>query len=245
MLAPTTEGFLDEIGIKEGQTILEIGCGTGNITKMLANLVGESGHVVAIDTSIEQIGIATQRMLNHGIKNVEFRQQCIMENPFIPDQFDIAYSRLTLMHTNNFELALGNMHASLKRKGLLVCEEASNAHYIHYPYNEAYAKSRELLLKLSSIKGMDPYIGIKLYSAFTKLNLDEISVRFSHPIYETKNDKDIVIQLFEEVKNNYIHHALTTKEEAECILEKLHEYINKDDTLITFPMITQIKAKKR
>ena len=48
-MAPDTERMLDLIGIREGQTCLDIGCGPGGITGLLSNRVGPRGRVVGLD----------------------------------------------------------------------------------------------------------------------------------------------------------------------------------------------------
>ncbi|MBS9431880.1 methyltransferase domain-containing protein [Photorhabdus hainanensis] len=53
-----TDRLLTESGIRTGMQILEIGCGTGDLTRLIANRVGPSGHVMALDMSSEAINSA-------------------------------------------------------------------------------------------------------------------------------------------------------------------------------------------
>jgi len=50
-----TEYFLKKHGVKSGMKVLDIGCGLGYMTQAIANLVGDDGHVVAIDNSDNQV----------------------------------------------------------------------------------------------------------------------------------------------------------------------------------------------
>ena len=50
-----TAYFLKKHGIQPGMKVLEIGCGLGMMTQIIANLVGKHGHVVAIDNNENQI----------------------------------------------------------------------------------------------------------------------------------------------------------------------------------------------
>ena len=42
---------LAELGVSSGETVVDVGCGTGNLVKALLRVVGEKGHVVALDIS--------------------------------------------------------------------------------------------------------------------------------------------------------------------------------------------------
>ena len=42
----------------EGMTVLDLGCGTGRDVYIASKLVGESGHVIGVDMTEEQIGVA-------------------------------------------------------------------------------------------------------------------------------------------------------------------------------------------
>jgi ubiquinone/menaquinone biosynthesis C-methylase UbiE len=65
------EIFLKEIGIKEGQTVLDFGCGGGNYTIPAAKLVGKAGKVYAIDKDEEALNNLTQKAESEGLKNIE------------------------------------------------------------------------------------------------------------------------------------------------------------------------------
>ncbi|GAG60658.1 unnamed protein product [marine sediment metagenome] len=64
------EAFLEDIGIKKGEVVLDFGCGTGPYTIPAAKVVREEGKVYAMDKDIESIhklmGIAKTK----GLKNI-------------------------------------------------------------------------------------------------------------------------------------------------------------------------------
>ncbi len=62
--------LLQSAGLRPGQAVLEVGCGTGFFTVPAAQLIGEHGHLVALDILPAAIERVTQKVEAAGVKNV-------------------------------------------------------------------------------------------------------------------------------------------------------------------------------
>src|SRR5271157_6444407 len=62
--------LLARLGLTGGESVLEIGCGTGALTLPLATAVGERGRVVAVDIAEPMLSAARQRVEERGLANV-------------------------------------------------------------------------------------------------------------------------------------------------------------------------------
>ena len=93
---------------------LEIGCGTGAFTRLLA---GRSRHVLGLDLSPEMIRIACNRSTN--FPNIDYQVVDIFEWPFPLEQLDCIASIATLHHLP-LDILLGKMKAALKPGGVLL-----------------------------------------------------------------------------------------------------------------------------
>ncbi len=62
--------FLEDIGIKRGQIVLDFGCGAGNYTIPASKLVGENGRVYAQDKNIEVINQLIKKAESEGLENI-------------------------------------------------------------------------------------------------------------------------------------------------------------------------------
>lgn len=64
------ETVLQSLGLKEGEVLLDVGCGPGYFTIPAARVVGAAGRVYAIDISLEMLMRVGQHVFAEGLANV-------------------------------------------------------------------------------------------------------------------------------------------------------------------------------
>jgi len=77
-----SEKVLTEVGIKEGQIVLDFGCRTGNYTIPVAKMVGHDGYVYALDNNKKSLDELMQRAKSNRLKNI--KRIDTTEQPKIP-----------------------------------------------------------------------------------------------------------------------------------------------------------------
>jgi len=112
---PVTIGQLQEIGVTDGWSCLEVGGGGGSIARWLAERVGPTGSVVVTDIN--------PRWLQATAPNIELRRHDITRDPLPAETFDLAHARLVLLHLPERRRALQRMIDSLKPGGWLLIED--------------------------------------------------------------------------------------------------------------------------
>src|SRR5581483_9512181 len=79
-----------------GARVLDIGCGFGDSTLALAELVGPEGSALGVDISPRFIELAAAERDEHQVQNVRFAVMDVQESPF-EETFDYAFSRFGTM----------------------------------------------------------------------------------------------------------------------------------------------------
>lgn len=78
--------------INPGETVLDVGCGTGFDLAYAAHLVGPSGHVSGIDLTPEMVEKAVQNLTNAGVSNAEVQLAGSGPIPYDNHTFDVIIS---------------------------------------------------------------------------------------------------------------------------------------------------------
>jgi protein-L-isoaspartate(D-aspartate) O-methyltransferase len=65
--------MLEHLRVEPGQRVLEVGCGSGWLTGLLAELVGASGFVYAIDILPEMVDLSEEHLRSYHFENVDVR----------------------------------------------------------------------------------------------------------------------------------------------------------------------------
>jgi ubiquinone/menaquinone biosynthesis C-methylase UbiE len=91
-IAPYTERLFRDAGLGPGQRVLDLGSGVGDVSMLLAQIVGPSGEVVGIERDACSIARAKASV----VRNISFTQSDV--NQIVSDQpFDAPVGRFILM----------------------------------------------------------------------------------------------------------------------------------------------------
>ncbi len=116
--------FISEIDFPPQAKVLEIGCGTGAVTRTLAQWPGV-GQAVGIDPS--PVFIDRARALSQGIANISFEEGDGRALTHPSDSYDVVMVYTTLSHVPQPERLLAEAHRVLRPSGLLAVFEGDYA----------------------------------------------------------------------------------------------------------------------
>lgn len=122
---PWVNDLIAFAGVKAGERLLDVGCGTGIVARSAAPVVGASGKVVGIDLNADMLRVA--RAVS-GRPEVEWRQGNAAELPFSPGSFDVVLSHQAVQFFSDPVAGLREMRRVLApggRTGVGVCRMIS------------------------------------------------------------------------------------------------------------------------
>jgi SAM-dependent methyltransferase len=97
---------------RTGDRVVDLGCGFGDTTQRLAELVGPEGEALGVDVSEPFIELARKEAEEEGVENVRFAVEDVQVAEF-GETFDYAFSRMGVMFFANPVAALRNVREAL------------------------------------------------------------------------------------------------------------------------------------
>ena len=111
--------------VKEGDHVLDIAGGTGDLAIKFRKKVGTSGKVILSDINESMLHEGRKNLINHGIIDVEFVQANAESLPFEDNTFDCVSIAFGLRNVTDKDAALKQMYRVLKKGGTLLILEFS------------------------------------------------------------------------------------------------------------------------
>ena len=112
---------IEAANICAGESILDIGCGTGFLTFDMAASVTESGHILALDPKPSMVDAARERCAE--LPQVEIKQGNITSIPATNEQFDLVTCTQVLLYVADIDTALSEIYRVLKPGGRVAIVE--------------------------------------------------------------------------------------------------------------------------
>jgi 2-polyprenyl-3-methyl-5-hydroxy-6-metoxy-1,4-benzoquinol methylase len=117
-----TRRMIRDCGIEPGMRVLDIGSGAGDVAMLIADAVGPSGKVVAIDREPRAVDAARNRVQEAGYKQIE----CIVAtDEALPRglPFDAAVGRFVLVHQTDPTATVRRAAAAVRPGGIVAFQE--------------------------------------------------------------------------------------------------------------------------
>ena len=222
----TTRRYLSEAGVKPGMRAIEIGCGGGEVTEILAELVGSSGAVVAIDHNQKALATAQARMQEQGVKHVQFISADISEElsrlEVLQDgSFDVLAGRRVLMYLQEPAAVLQCLARWLRVGGLVVFEESDLTMVPGRTSTmTAHDQAVDWLRNMLIAEGANPAMGFGLPSTFINAGLSFDRIR-AEAVIQGQGTQYRLAELLKLVQARIISAGIASQEEVDALAARL------------------------
>lgn len=106
---------------RSGERVLDVACGTGVVTRLVAQRVGQTGKVVGLDLNPGMLAVAAATAASEPLTSasITWQEASATRMPFPDGAFDVAYCQLGLQFFPDRPAALREMHRVLVSGGRL------------------------------------------------------------------------------------------------------------------------------
>jgi len=238
----SSEVFLKDAGLKAGMHCLDLGCGNGEITLRLSNLVGPQGSITGIDADETCILIAREASKAREIP-VDWKVGTI-ESDLAFEKYDFIYARFLLSHLRNPSVLLERIQSRLKPGGVIAVEDVDFAGHFSYPACPAFDRYVELYLQTGKQKGADPLIGPRLPVLLSKAGFTQPKMRVVLPTFMSGEGKRMAELTLKNIQSAIVEAGLAPKEEVERLVGEIADFTSDPFSIMSLPRIFQVCAIK-
>jgi len=241
---PLTRQTLSRTGIKKGMRCLDVGCGAGSVTQILAEFVGEKGQVVGTDVDEKYL----QYCRNYSTEgNTNFVLDDILKSRLPKESFDAVYSRFMFVHLKDAEKAIHSMKQLVKKGGAIIIEELDHApdSWLCYPENKSVNTLREIYVTLVNKAGGDPFAGRKIYSLMVEESL-EANLECNSPCLLMGHEPYNALgwRIAESLKPQIMSYGLLSENEYDRLYKDLKQLSIDKKSFITYARFFSIIGRK-
>lgn len=222
----TTCRYFADAGVTHGMRVIEIGCGGGEVTQVLAELVGSSGAVVAIDRHQDSLSTAQDRMKEHGIQHVQFLSADAAGDlsslgHLQYESFDVLAGRRVLMYLPDPAGVLRRFARWLRSGGLVVFEETDSTMVpARISPMEAHDQAVAWFGKMLVAEGANKAMGFSLPATLVQARLNFERIR-AEAVIQGQGAQYPMSYLLKLVQPRIIAAGIATQEEIESLAVRL------------------------
>jgi SAM-dependent methyltransferase len=210
-----TGRLLVDAGISSGMRVLDAGCGRGDVSFLIAGLVGEQGQVLGVDRDAHQIAAARERAREHGFSNITFAEGDLCARSPEHGIFDAIVGRRVLMYQPDPADAIRRLVRALRPGGLVIFQEHDSTmtpgRLTPLPLHE---RIHEWIWRTVEREEANIHMGFNLRSALVQAGLVVEHVR-AEAIVQTPEMSYPVGAIIRAMLHRIVQHSVATEEEID------------------------------
>jgi SAM-dependent methyltransferase len=175
--------------LSAGTRLLDVGCGPGTITMDLADAVGPTGRVTALERTEEALSLARAEAARRGTPNVDFTVGNVQALDFPDDSFDVVHAHQVLQHVDDPVLALREMRRVCRPGGLVAARESDYGGFTWYPELAELDAWLEVYYAVARSNSGEPDAGRRLLAWAHAAGLTDVAVGSSTWCYSTPAER--------------------------------------------------------
>jgi ubiquinone/menaquinone biosynthesis C-methylase UbiE len=244
-LAPDSAALLDRVGLRPGDSAIDVGCGPSGVLELLAARVLPGGRVVGLDSDPEHVRMASELVAERGWEGVETTVGDARATGLPPDSFDLVHARTVLVTVPEPDPVLAEMVRLARPGGQVASMEADMEIGICHPPNPAVDRVSELFMTAFTRNGADPLLGRQVAGLYRQAGLEDVTVTAVANVHPPGNTRRTVrVDLVRAMRPQILQMGLADQDELEQIDRAAREHLADPDTLIMPGLMFLVSGRK-
>jgi protein-L-isoaspartate O-methyltransferase len=244
-LAHESAWLFDQIGVRPGARVVEIGCGPQGCLELLSQRVGPEGSVVGVEISNEAVELARRFLDEHGITNVDVLHGDAKSTALPRGTFDVATARLVLVNIPDPETLVTQMVDLSKPGGVVALHEADWRAHVCDPPLPAWDRLMAALEDYATANGIDLFVGRRLPRMLAGAGLSDVQVNtLIHAYGPGHSRRPIFLQFVNSLRERILSAGLISEAEFTECAQALERHLDDPMTLVLSHVFVQAWGRK-
>ncbi len=215
-LAADSKALLDRVGLRPGQSVIDLGCGPRGILDMLAERVSPAGRVVGLDADPAHTTMAGEFAARRGLSNVEIVTADAGRTGLPAASFDVVHTRTLLVNLPEPATVAAEMVRLAKPGGWVASMEPDTEYVRCYPPHPAFDRLCEIFTVVFRRNGADPWIGRRVPELFRQAGLQHVQAEARLQMYPLGNSRRTIrLDLVRSMRPQVLEMALASGAELD------------------------------
>jgi ubiquinone/menaquinone biosynthesis C-methylase UbiE len=237
---PATEALFARLAVPPAARCLDVGCGVGAVSRLLAaTFARDGGVVVGVDVDEHYLEVARANGGSDGADTIRYERAGAHELAWVAE-FDLVYARFLLSHLREPREALGKLVRAAKPGGVLAVEDVDFGGAFCDPPSRDFDRYLGWYDAMTRGNGADPNLGRALFRWVTELGLSDVNVVVAQPAFGTGPGKDLAALTLEHIGATLVERNLASTEEVAATLAAMKAYAGHPTTLVSMPRVFQV-----
>ena len=239
---PTTQTFLQRVGLRPAMRVLDLGCGNGTISMHIAHIVGPDGFVLGIDQDKTKIAAAQQRAQTQAVTHAEFWTADLMalQSLKTKEPFDFVNLRFILSHLADPTTFLKSILPHLSSQAIVAIEDVEFDGHHCSPQCTEFDDYVQLYKAAAKARGANANIGPLLKKLATDAGLTVTSQDIINPIFTKGDGKLMALITLEAIGTAAVSAKLITQNKLNAMIAGLKKFTENPTTTMSIPNLHQL-----
>lgn len=222
---------LSNFAVSPTTRIMEIGCGNGELTRQLSNLVGPEGSIIALDNNQEALEKAKEQAATFEYKNVQYVEcdiNCFPINLGLIEEssFDFLIGRRVLMYLAQPSGVIQELSRYLKKNGVAIFQESdptvAPASICKMP---AHDQATEWIRTMLGMEGVHMTMGFSLPETLMNSGLEFQKV-YAEAVIQGQGEQYLLSDMILLLSNRLIDAGVATQAAINDLIDSLKDELH-------------------